>query len=560
MRRRILVMMAAMIVPGFLGVQVGMAQQNSGSPLMSAVKSGKLPPGKPGQDSVAPEKKDYPKPPKTWEELVERLRKPILVPKKGIIRVGEKYAYPNQFVPTKMEIVKEEGDFVWLRGLPPEDPDSPIHKLWLQRQEDEMNLLVSREFDEKFGFGEGLDFDAPQVPPPTVDALSFEEVGAHLPKMGRWQMGFDVADMNADGKLDLVFPPARKSTPAHPRIFLSDGHGDYRELTGNFWTPEVPYDYGDIKVADFDGDGFLDVVLAIHFKGQYVVYGGPDNDFRRFKKLPAPDPRLTSRGVALADFNRDGRIDCVFEAEINLDMGSKKMIRNRPTAWVVENTKDGWKTAKEGITPYVFGDRVDAGDLNGDGTPEVLLSSNYSGWRAIMYSQKEDGSWEAWNQRHVYRNAYHYDVKGYCPPDGSCSVYAAIEQFSRRGEDNRRRSALVRYRPEKKNDWDTMKPQLINMEDRGSNYYFTIAVGDLNGDGLEDLVAAPKKGGIEVWIQAKGGEFYRNLENGLNTGAIVFSARILDVNGDGIKDIVAGTVENGDSPGGIRVWLSHPKG
>lgn len=561
MRKRMTATMIVMFVPCFLGLNQASAQrqgsERGAATLQEVAKSNS---GKSAESSKDSKQKLMPEPPKTWEELVGRMRTPIPVPKKDIVRIDEKYAYPSRFVPTKMEIVKEEGDTVWLRGLPPEDPDSAIHELWLKRQEQEMNLLVSREFDEKFGFGELLDFDAPLSSPPTVDAVAFEEAGYHLPKNGKWQMSFDIADMNADGNLDLVFPPARKSTPAHPRIFLGDGHGDFRDWAEVYWTPQVPYDYGDVKVADFDGDGYLDVVLAIHFKGQYVVYGGPDHAFRRFKKLPAPDPRLTSRSVSLADFDHDGRIDCVFQAEINLDMGSQKMIRNRPTVWVVKNTKKGWKTDQGGVSSYVFGDRIEAGDFNGDSSTDVLLSSNYSGWRGLMYFQEKDGSWQSWNQRHVYRNAYHYDVQSYCGDDRGCSVFTVLEQFQKRPKENLRRSAIVRYRPEKKNDWDSVKPQLISMEDRGSDYYFRIAVGDVNGDGLEDLVVSPKKGGLDVWIQAEGGEFYKNLPNGLDTGAVVFSARIVDINGDGFKDIVAGTVNEGDNAGGIRVWLSHPKG
>jgi len=496
--------------------------------------------------------------PQSWNELVEEMRRPISVPKKNIVRIDETHAYPNPAVNIKMEIVREEGNQIWLRGLPPEDPDSVLHELWLRRQVGAVERIESKKFEKLYGFGDELDFEAPIVPPPTIDAVNFSEVPGALPKGGRWQMGFDVADMNADGNLDLVFPPTRKGSP-HPWIFLGDGHGGFSNWDEVKWNPQVPYDYGDLKVADFDGDGFLDIVLAIHFKSQYVLYGSANHEFQRFRKLPSPDPRLSSRAVTVGDFNKDGRMDCAFEAEINLDMNKKELIR-RPTIWIVSNTADGWKAPKEGVVSFVFGDKIQAGDFNNDGLTDLAFASNFSGWRDMMELQQPDGGWRSWNQRHVYRDSYQYDVEPYRDSNGVWKLYGVVVQFKQVKGKTEKRSAVVRYRPGEGNDWwADVTPELIYMYDPGGDYYFRVEVGDLNGDGLEDLVLSRNKGGLEVWLQTKNGEFYRNLENGLNTGAKVFSVRIMDVNGDGYGDIIAGTVDQKGSPGGIRIWLTHPK-
>ena len=57
------------------------------------------------------------------------------------VRIDEKYAYPHVAVGYKMEFVREEGDVIWLRGIPPEDPQSLYHRVWLQRQADELEEL-----------------------------------------------------------------------------------------------------------------------------------------------------------------------------------------------------------------------------------------------------------------------------------------------------------------------------------------------------------------------------------------------------------------------------------
>ena len=47
-----------------------------------------------------------------------------------------------------------------------------------------------------------------------------------LPASGQWRHGFDIADMNEDGFLDVVHSSARKTLSA-PQIFLGDGKGNW---------------------------------------------------------------------------------------------------------------------------------------------------------------------------------------------------------------------------------------------------------------------------------------------------------------------------------------------
>ncbi len=73
----------------------------------------------------------------TWEEFIADWLTPREVEKSIAVRIDEKYAYPHPAVSLKMEIVKEDEDTLWLRGIPPEDPVSPLHDLWSQRQGEE---------------------------------------------------------------------------------------------------------------------------------------------------------------------------------------------------------------------------------------------------------------------------------------------------------------------------------------------------------------------------------------------------------------------------------------
>ena len=70
---------------------------------------------------------------RSWQEVMRAWQEVHPVPKSSIIRIDERYCYPHVYASYKMEIVREDEETVWVRGLPPEDPNSPFHKLWRNR-------------------------------------------------------------------------------------------------------------------------------------------------------------------------------------------------------------------------------------------------------------------------------------------------------------------------------------------------------------------------------------------------------------------------------------------
>jgi len=481
--------------------------------------------------------------PKTWEEIVEQWMTPMKVHKKNIVRIDDHYAYPHASVPFKMEIVKEEGDFVWLKGLPPEDPESALYPMWMKRQEEEAQLLIKREFDEKFGPGEFLDFSIPSVPPPTIAAVDFVSAGKGLPRFE-----------------DIVLPPSRLGKVGHPTIYLGDGKGDFKYWSDAKWNPKVGFDYGDVETGDFDQDGFLDIVIAVHFRSQYILYGSENHEFRRFVKLPSPDPRVTSRAATVADFDGDGRLDVAFLAELDVDLSDSKRVKGTPTLWIVNNTENGWKLDPDAPTQFVIGDVLRSGDLDGDGRPDLILASNTSAWRAIVFFNRVDDRWATLDERHVLGNAFHFGVAPVFFSDSTGKppvLFSAFEQFMRYEGKQQARTGIVRYDPAAA-DWSKITYSTIFFDDQRFNPYFRIAVGDLNGDGLDDLVASRKKGGLEVWIQTEDGSFYLNPSDSVaEADGRVYDLWITDINGDGMGDIVAAIADiDQEHIGGIRVWLS----
>jgi len=496
---------------------------------------------------VSGRKKRY----ETWEEFVTDWMTPKPYEKSQVVKIDDRYAYPHVVAGIKMEIVGEDDEFIWLRGISPEDPNSSLYKVWARREADEARAADWREIIKEPGRVNFLDFAAVAVPPPAMESLRFEPGPGRLPDSGRWQMGFAVADMNEDGHQDIVLPPGRKQYPPAPAIFLGDGRGGFSYWTDAKWPQEMAWDYGGVAVADLNDDGHQDVVFAVHFKAQFALSGDGEGRFPSGGVLPSPDRRMTARAVTAADFDGDGRTDLGFVAEIDFDMVTKAMIEDAATVWVLFNRGDSWEISTEGLPTSVIADVIRAADVDGDGRPELVLSSNTLGPRGLAFSWRGADGWQPAERRGMLSASYHYDVE---PDEGG--IFATFIQFRRYGGRTQARNGIIRYPISFEGEFEAPEP-LVWDKERG-DVFFRIGTGDLNGDGRTDFVAGRKSGGLEAYLQTENGDFYRERGSEFEDIGRAFDIRLVDLDGDGHDDIIAGCVTQGEKPGGVYVWLTRP--
>jgi hypothetical protein len=412
----------------------------------------------------------------------------------------------------------------------------------------------------------------------TVDRLGFEPFDEGLPKQGQWRNGFDIADMNGDGQLDIVFGPARKGR-AHPNIFLGDGSGRWSRWREARYPTHLPFDYGDAVAGDWNGDGHMDLALGIHMLGMVALVNDGKGGFEPWTEgidLARPGKGVittfSSRAVEATDWNNDGRLDLIAFGEgpkgLHLTAGRRKgspSVNNSRGLLVYLNLGDGsWQPTQVEEVTRDFGDDFEVTDWNGDGRDDVIVASSVQ------------------NNRHILRLGQLGEeqlglekLEGLRPGTFITAV-AASDLDAQGGEE-----LVVAYLSHELQAWRTgidifswrngewSRRPLIAEESRKG--FHALDLGDLDGDGSQDLVALTGEGEVLVFVGDGEGFFRRELTPEMPPsvlGCKGWDVRLVDLDGDAKSEIVAAfagertgpeiipeAVHPGCSKGGrINVW------
>lgn len=169
-----------------------------------------------------------------------------------------------------------------------------------------------------------------------------------------------VADFNGDGKLDLAV--VNVSTPRGVSILFGTGSGNF--------VPDTHYGgvFDSVAVGDFNGDAKPDLVLSSRFQDRInVLINEGNGDFGQVRTFVVGKEPLV---VAVGDFNNDGKTD-VATCDDNDYYYSAVSILPGDGA--------GGFMAASSLNGTTFPRAVESGDFSGDGKID-LVASNGSVW------------------------------------------------------------------------------------------------------------------------------------------------------------------------------------
>jgi Bacterial Ig-like domain (group 3)/FG-GAP-like repeat/FG-GAP repeat len=383
--------------------------------------------------------------------------------------------------------------------------------------------------------GTQRDPEMPDSPPP-LDFLAPVIYGSG----GPFASSVAVADVNGDRKPDLLVAGGSVS------VLLGNGDGTFQT--------EVTYDSGGggsavaVAVADVNDDGKPDLLVTNEQTSTVgVLLGNGDGTFQPVVTYGSGGGLPLS--IAVADVNGDGKPD--LEVANDCDIACSPV--NGGVVGVLLGNGDGtFQTA----LPYSTGqgslDFVAVADVNGDGSPDLVVADNGVG----VLLGKGDGT---------FKQVVNYSSAGSNPtsvvvadvnkdgkpdlvvanceasgatgcldaPDGSVGVLL--------GNGDGSFQAAVAY-------------------DSGAPGAMSVAVSDVNGDGKLDLVVADNcdpgcnSGGLVGVLLGKGLGIFKPVVGFELLNARANSVAVADVNGDGKPDLLVAITGN---VGEVAVLLNN---
>lgn len=339
------------------------------------------------------------------------------------------------------------------------------------------------------------------------------------------------ADLNGDGKLDLVVPTGGLS--AGVSVLLGNGDGTFANPIG-YSSNLLSIFSTSIAVADFNGDGKLDLVLtnsASPTNAVAIVLGNGDGTFQNPPILYSAG--LLPAGVVTLDVNGDGKPDLAVAGGVTSYFSLTELI----------NRGDGSFPGPTTYPVLQFPYSAAIGDFNGDGNVDIATISDTQAGGVSVLLGNGDGTFQA-----------HVDS-----PTGQSPTAIAAGVFNGDGKidlvvaDSTPTSQLLSTLIGNgdgtfQNNISQIVPSILR----------SITVGDFNGDGKLDVAAViDRTNAVSIFLGLGDGSFAAPVQ--YPTGPMLVSppfhnVHAADFNGDGKLDLAVAT------DNGIAVLIGNGNG
>nr|WP_301287148.1 VCBS repeat-containing protein [Sphingobium sp. OAS761] len=208
----------------------------------------------------------------------------------------------------------------------------------------------------------------------------FTEASERLPEMSEGN-GLAVADVNGDGLPDIIVGNSAEERPGKPRasgqnfLWLNDPErpGTFIDATSTH-LPAYEDDTQDMALADVDGDGDLDMVVANESPPNRLLLNDGKGHFREASKGLQLRTPMETREVHMFDANGDGRPDILF---LNLTSNNKKWDKDPQARLLINKGRGRFRDETKSRLPVnrfsSWGGMVM--DFNHDGHPDLIVGA-----------------------------------------------------------------------------------------------------------------------------------------------------------------------------------------
>ncbi|MEM8963590.1 MAG: VCBS repeat-containing protein, partial [Acidobacteriota bacterium] len=387
-----------------------------------------------------------------------------------------------------------------------------------------------------------------------------------------------MADFDGDGDVDALVG----STVSDAFFLRFNTAGDGSAWSGSTITDLASGDPTDIKPADIDGDGDIDVLITLEETDEVIFFENVNGDGTSWTRLTITDTATDAIAVAAGDIDGDGDIDAlvaspgdntvafhentagdgsawsevtisstfggardVFAADVDGDGDLDAVAVARvddEVSWFENTAGDGSLWTERNIATSIlaaFG--VFAADLDGDGDVDVLSANRQSD--SVLWFENTMGEGTGFTQRTVAAiETASAVVAGDVDGDGDVDVFAASytdDEVTWHANDTIHRDAFF------------PTEQTLSST---TAYASSVATADIDGDGDIDAFSAAYNGNAFSWHENTAADGSAWTTQTVASGLIgPLSVVAADIDGDGDQDGVAASFYS-------EVWFRNDDG